>query len=192
VPPDLVVECQGSEGTEVDLGQAAAVDSCSDVTITHDAPGVFPLGVTAVIWTAVDGHGNVATDVQTVTVVDTTPPVIESISADPNALWPPNHRMVDVAIAIVARDRVDPAPRARVLDISSNEPPDTKGDGRSAADWEITGELMLKLRAERCGMDEARQYRIRVACTDSSGNTAVESVVVRVAHDRSGGTRPNE
>ena len=46
----------------VNLGQAFAQDDCGgNVTITNNAPAQFPLGTTAVTWTAVDARGNVRT-----------------------------------------------------------------------------------------------------------------------------------
>jgi pimeloyl-ACP methyl ester carboxylesterase len=46
------------------------------VTITSDGPAAFPLGDTLVTWTATDANGNSAAVTHTVTVVDTTPPVL--------------------------------------------------------------------------------------------------------------------
>jgi hypothetical protein len=78
VPADITQEQTSLAGTEkVDLGQATATDICdADVAITNDAPDVFPLGKTVVTWAATDDAGNIATGTQTVTVIDTTPPVL--------------------------------------------------------------------------------------------------------------------
>ena len=47
----------------------------------NDAPALFPVGTTAVKWTATDEHGNKTEKTQQVTVVDTTPPEL-TIPAD--------------------------------------------------------------------------------------------------------------
>src|SRR5438309_9787415 len=46
------------------------------VTITNNAPKVFPLGKTIVLWTAEDAAGNISNATQTVDAVDTTAPKI--------------------------------------------------------------------------------------------------------------------
>lgn len=76
-PADIVAECAAPEGTPVDLGTAIASDSCDpDPLITNDAPLLFTLGDTDVVWTATDDDGNQASATQSVSIVDTTPPDI--------------------------------------------------------------------------------------------------------------------
>ncbi len=99
-PHDVTVEQTNLDGTPANLGAPTVSDIC-DATpvVTNDAPEVFPLGTTTVTWTATDAAGNVATDTQTVTVVDTTPPEltrpepvsVEQTAADgtPVGLHPP-------------------------------------------------------------------------------------------------------
>ncbi len=60
----------------VDIGTATATDFIGPVVVSNDAPGSFPLGTTTVTWTATDGAGLMSTAQQTVTLVDTTPPVL--------------------------------------------------------------------------------------------------------------------
>jgi len=63
-------------------GAATATDIFGIVSLTSDAPATFPLGQTAVHWTAVDGNGlSTTTTSQTVTIIDTTPPTL-TIPAD--------------------------------------------------------------------------------------------------------------
>jgi hypothetical protein len=84
IPQDLAVDCDG--GYNLDqlnawLACAAAVDKCSDVTITNDFSGIVnscgTTGSTTVTWTAEDEYGNKASTPPAVfTIVDTIPPVI--------------------------------------------------------------------------------------------------------------------
>ena len=70
-----------AEATNVETLVGLVVPHVSDVAdarvkLTSDAPAKFPIGSTLVTWTATDASGNVATTTQTVTVADTTPPII--------------------------------------------------------------------------------------------------------------------
>jgi len=63
VPPSVTI----SNCSTANLGQATATDKVGPVTITNNAPAVFPDGSTVVTWTAKDGAGNTAKATQTVT-----------------------------------------------------------------------------------------------------------------------------
>ncbi len=60
------------------LGSPTTSDNCSSVTTSNNAPAIFPLGTTTVIWTATDAAGNSATATQTVTVLDAQVPTISA------------------------------------------------------------------------------------------------------------------
>jgi gliding motility-associated-like protein len=66
----------GCDAIGVNLGAPVATDNCSVATVSHDAPAIFPLGLTTVTWTVVDGSGNTSTATQLVNVVDNILPVI--------------------------------------------------------------------------------------------------------------------
>jgi len=74
-PSDIKVEANGILST-VSIGQATATDASGIASLVNNAPEKFPLGTTLVTWTATDASGNVAKATQTVSVVDTTSPVI--------------------------------------------------------------------------------------------------------------------
>ncbi len=79
-PPDLSVDCSASTSAS-DTGWATATDSCDDKpTITHsdvDAPGACTGShVITRTWMAADDCGNSASCVQTITVSDSTGPLI--------------------------------------------------------------------------------------------------------------------
>ena len=75
-PVNVEVEATSMENNLVEFGFATASDQVEISTITNDAPTIFPLGETIVTWTATDSSGNSASATQTITVVDTTAPVI--------------------------------------------------------------------------------------------------------------------
>jgi GTP:adenosylcobinamide-phosphate guanylyltransferase len=77
VPADLTVEATSAAGAVVTFA-AQATDAVSTPTVTYSKqPGsVFALGTTVVTATATDAAGNVTKKTFSVTVVDTTPPVL--------------------------------------------------------------------------------------------------------------------
>ncbi len=78
-PKDLYVEATGGL-TRVSTGQAIATDESGIKSLESNAPDEFPLGITTVIWTAIDNAGNMGIATQTITVGDSTPPVISGLS----------------------------------------------------------------------------------------------------------------
>src|SRR3990167_10347786 len=78
-PDNLIIEAVSLDNNIVDLGNAIATDEVEVSSITNNAPSVFQLGDTVVTWTATDSSGNSVNAIQTVTVVDTTSPTIETL-----------------------------------------------------------------------------------------------------------------
>jgi HYR domain len=192
-PSDISVECTqtgGTPGTNPTIASFLAAATASDVcdsslTISNNAPGFFGVGVmTHVNFNTQDDSGNPASCTAAVEVVDTTPPVIGSLTATPNVLWPPNHKMVPVVAAVSVSDICDSSAACHIVSVSSNESIDGGGDGHTVPDWVITGPLTVNLRAERAGGGSGRIYTIHVECTDASANTTSRSVEVRVPHDQ--------
>lgn len=205
-PDSVVTECKGTNGTFVHLtAQVSDADGDALTVVwtvngvdfqTNDVPAgdsinptdvvleaYYPYGTNLVQIAVSDGMGSPVTCETTVAVVDTRPPTIESISASPDVLWPPNHKFKPVTISVVASDSCDPNPTCRITSISSNEPTRGKGDNTSP-DWVITGDLTAMLRAERLGRGDGRVYTITVICTDESGNSTNREVTVTVPHDQ--------
>jgi hypothetical protein len=122
--------------------------------------------------------------VQIIEVVDTTPPVIGNVSVLKDSLWPPNHKPIDVGLSYNATDNCDPAPNVSIK-VTSDEPTATArgaGGRRHAPDAKIVDDTVF-LRAERSGNGnsaDGRVYEITVTATDACGNSASESVFVKV------------
>ncbi|MCL6261766.1 HYR domain-containing protein, partial [Aquiflexum sp. TKW24L] len=69
--------------TDVELGTPTTSDNCGVEDVSNDAPAIFPLGPTTVIWTVTDDSGNTATAEQTVTV---TKEILPTITAPGNIM----------------------------------------------------------------------------------------------------------
>jgi subtilisin family serine protease len=111
-PDDVVYECDSPDGTLVDLGEPIVSDVCdASVDVVNDAPPLFALGTTQVLWTATDFSGNQSSDVQNVEVQDTIPPTIQCNS--PEMITPPD---APVSFTASAGDMCDADPSVVVTE----------------------------------------------------------------------------
>jgi Tol biopolymer transport system component len=188
-------------------GEAFVTDAAGSFTerLTYDAfytaPKAFsPDGTRILVTTNEGGSFNVAIfDIATMTNTLLTDepgeewasdwraaegPKILSITANPDVLWPPDHKMAAVTISIEAVSEFNSPVVSRIIGISSDESIEGLGDGDTAPDWEITGALSAYLRAERSGTGKGRTYTIVVKCQDAFGNVTQGSVSVFVPHNQ--------
>jgi len=203
---DVTVECSPTTGfgTPVQLDgnksgggsvifQWSAPNVAFDDSSSPTPVGQFPLGTTTVTLTVSCGEFT-STDTTQVTVVDTIPPELH-VSITPDLLWPPNHRMTDVAASVVASD-VCSTTSVSLRAITSTEADDAQGSGDGSTLNDIQGaetgslDLAFQLRAERNGRGEGRVYTVSYAAIDESGNSTDTAVLVLVPHDQSVGTEP--
>jgi hypothetical protein len=150
------------------------------LSLAQNPAGPYAKGSRTVTLTVTDSSGaaNAAsTCAAQVTVVDRTPPTITRLSASPNVLGPPNHKMIPIAIDAAATDNCDGAPACRISAVRSDEP-----QGAHEPDWQISGPLTVDLRAERDGSGDGRIYTLEITCTDVDGNSATRSTTVSVPH----------
>ena len=113
-PADITIECDESTDPS-NTGMATATDVCdtNPITITFsdvEVPGVCP--VTSVItrtWEATDSCGNTTSCEQVITLVDTTPPVIECNA--PLTVSPPD---APISFMATATDNCDDDPSVEI------------------------------------------------------------------------------
>jgi hypothetical protein len=187
-PADVTIECDQSTDPS-NTGSATATDNCdANPLIAYsdaETPGHCPQEKTiSRTWSATDACGNRSSCVQTINVVDRTPPAIENIAVSPSSLWAPNHKMVSTSVVTTVTDNCDPLPQCRITGVGSNEPVNALGDGNTSPDWVITGAGALDLRAERSGKGAGRIYTITVTCIDACGNASIGTSTVTVQHNR--------
>ncbi|HEV7629057.1 MAG TPA: putative Ig domain-containing protein, partial [Streptomyces sp.] len=127
--------------------------------------------------TVTDGLSSASTGV-TVRAFDTTRPVISSVTASPDVLWPPLHLPIPVRVTVSASDAAG-APSCRITSVTNDE--------TGTRDAFVIAPLWVFLVAERSAKGDGRVYTITVTCTDPSGNAATGRTTVLVPHDRRGG-----
>jgi len=181
VPASQTLEATSAAGA-VATFSASATDAVGVASLIYSkASGTtFALGTTTVTVTAKDDAGNTSTGSFTVTVRDTTAPTITSLGNNAPTLWPPNHKMVAVAVSAASSDLVG-VTSLKIVSATSNEPDNGLGDGDTANDIQITGALTLHLRAERSGGGNGRIYTITVEARDAAGNASTRTTTVTVA-----------
>jgi hypothetical protein len=202
-PDDVTTECVSDLGTEVSL-KALVSDPDGDALQVvwsvdgqeyqkQDVPAGIPGVITEVEFVAFYGVGSHTVTVTAydaegesscqsmVTIEDTTPPYIKRVTTDRRVIWPPNHKMVPVRVKLRVED-CSPV-TWRVVEVTSNEPVNGKGDGNTSPDWEISSDHKVHLRAERAGGGSGRVYTLRIIVTDEGGLTSEGTVDVKVPHN---------
>jgi len=166
----------------------ASIDSCTGVKEVHDTingdesvtsgdTASFTLGedgtYTVNYW-GVDNAGNVEQAKGFEVQMDRTAPVVD-LSVTPGLLWPPNHKMVDVAVNGGAND-----PASGVVSVEF-----TVTDEYGTVEPVINGfNTAIPLEAWRNGGDkDGRHYTITAVITDEAGNVTTVTTEAVCPHD---------
>lgn len=186
-----IVEC----GAPFDDPGATAQDLCSgdlsaDIVTTSNVD-TSRAGSYAVDYEVTDDAGLRAHERRVVQVQDTTPPRLEPVPMI--KLWPPDHELHTFAVSdciAVIDDTCDAAVdldlAGRILSITSDEPVDAGGDGKTQGDIVILDQSSFQVRAERLRLGDGRVYSIDVEVTDTAGNTSVLTCRIGVPPEESG------
>jgi len=174
-PLTVVWELNG-EPVQTNTVPAEGPPTQADVSLLAE----LPVGTNFITVAVADSAANRASCSTEIRVVDTTPPVMLALTAKPNALWPPDHRMVVVNLSAVVVDGCS-ATTWKITGVRSSEPVVGRGAGKTSADWTIIDDHTLQLRAERSGLGADRVYTIEVQASDDAGNLSEpRTLTVRV------------
>jgi HYR domain len=190
-PAPVAVECTSPAGigaSDPQLAPFFSVARASDVcdaapVLANNAPGTLPFGSTTVTFTALDASANNRACSSVVRVGDTIAPAI-TVSLSQTLLSPANHEMIPITATVMVTDRCDSTAKFALVSITSNEPPESRGDGTTIPDVQGasvgTPDTTFLLRAERSGTGTGRIYTIVYRATDAAGNSreATATVVV--------------
>lgn len=108
------------------------------------------------------------------------PPVVNSVTANPGQLWPPNGKAVSVAITVDATDPDGPGDIVRTTYSVTDE-----YGTYNVVETDLPEDGVISLIAERDGKDkDGRVYTITVTVYDAGGLSDGGSVDVVVPHDQ--------
>lgn len=187
VPNAITVEGDSINGASVTgasivsfLSGATAVDVVdASPTITNNAPPLFPLGTTIVLFTAVDDEGNSVTTPSSVTVIDTTPPDL-SLPAD----------ITIEGDRVAGTDASNPAIVALLNGVSATDIVDTTPNIISdAPNLFPVGDTTITFAAT----DDSGNFssgEVTVTVTDTVGPTITVPADITVEGDTTGGATP--
>lgn len=180
VPANQVIEATSAAGAVASFTPTAQdAVGVTSLTTSVASGATFPIGTTTVTVTARDAAGNATSGSFTVTVRDTTAPSFTGLTPSLGTLWPANHKMVAITLTPAVSDLVG-VTSLKIVRVTSSEPDNGLGDGDTANDSVITGNLTLQLRAERSGNGNGRTYTITVEARDAAGNVSTRTTSVSV------------
>jgi FG-GAP-like repeat len=162
-----VKEIQFALGGAQNTGWQTVAGNVASVTISTE-------GITVLSYFATDNAGNQET-AKTLTVrIDKTPPVISGLPAPGCTIWPPNHKLVQVA-TVTATDALSGlAPSSFRVTGTSNDPTNER--------IVISGgpnQFIVQL-----GADKGQIYTLTAMASDLAGNTATAKATCTVPHDQ--------
>ncbi len=136
-PPGLVLTATSSNGisqSSVNLGTPTLIGNPTPApVITNNAPDIFPIGVTTIVWTATDTAGNTASAAQRVIVEDRVAPTITA---------PPSYALnADTETVILHQDQTGFAIASDNIDdtpLITSDVDERRSIGNSTVSWTVT------------------------------------------------------
>jgi uncharacterized repeat protein (TIGR01451 family) len=181
---------QVSEVGAVVVGGVAT--GTSSFTVPLDAcPGDFPEAAASIAFRDFAGNPLSSSASVPLQILDVAGPEL-TVSPSPAILWSPDHKFVNITVALTVQDNCDPNPTIMLVSVTSNEPETGfLGSGDKGPDIQGaalgTDDRAFALRAERgTGQGSTgRVYTITYRATDTSGNASDATATVTVPTDES-------
>jgi peptidoglycan/xylan/chitin deacetylase (PgdA/CDA1 family) len=158
--------------TSVALGTPIFSDDTDPApVVTNNAPaGGFPLGTTLVTWTVTDASNNSASDVQSVTIVDTVKPIVTVTSPANNAVVTGPSGAVPVTFTGTASDANSGVQK---VELKSGSGSYALATPNAPGDWSTWSMGMI--------FATQGQHTITVRVTDNAGNVQLSTMKVNIA-----------
>jgi hypothetical protein len=173
-------EARGS-GVEAITYALSGAQSGGGTVASGGSVAITAEGVTTLTWHATDRAGNAETPHTLRISIDKSAPQIAGMPGAGCSLWPPNHKMVEVA-TISASERFSSLGAFSVAATSSE--PASPGESDVAITGNGLNPRKVALRAERLGSGSGRVYTVTASATDLAGNSASASATCVVPHDK--------
>ena len=168
--------CSGVASTEYSLDGATWQPYAGSFTISTE-------GATTVSFRSTDRVGNVETIKTLIVMIDKTAPVV-SLVANPEAITPPNGKMVPVTLTLNGTDAVSGLASVSYTvtdEYGASLSIPTRSLTGNSASWTET----LLVEARREGSDrDGRLYTVTATLTDVAGHTSTATANIVVSHDQ--------
>lgn len=159
-----------------------------DFSLTQDPPGPYSLGNTLVTLMVTHETGSMDSCQATVTVADTTAPVITPSLVVPVLSPSKQHNLETVGLSATATDECSTPPTSFQIEVYGDEDDQTPTDAKGTVFSPDASNLAvgsLRLRAERVDSGDGRVYLVVVSGADGAGNTGYGCATVVVPHNSS-------
>ena len=164
VPADIVVEAADPVLNFIELGDATTYDHVGVDSVTNDKPDSFSFGSTTITWTAVDTSGNISSDTQIVTIIDTTIPEIVAPSDVTVEATGTSNTVVEIGQATIYD----------IIQVESvtSDSPDTFPLGETVITWTAT---------DSSGNSATATQTVTVVDTTAPSVTAPDSITIEAS-----------
>jgi hypothetical protein len=155
----------------------ASSTGCATTKLTADTAGVT-------LTCSASNAVGLSTSVPTIIKIDQTAPVISGMPAAGCSLWPPNHKLVQVA-KVTATDLLSGlAAGSFLVTGASSEPSANPNDPEIVIAPDGSGGFTVQLQADRLGSGNGRTYTLTATAMDNAGNSVTATSTCVVPHDK--------